>query len=231
MNSYKIGNKVTGIIRSYNSDPIGTIVIDYDNQPYTIVKSAAATLTFSDLNVNAKSSFTQLAYNNNKLTQIEISDVTLNDKILNMIFAQADIKLASRIENYTTDEEKQIYLTSPQEQIYQVFLYNNDGQLEAAYGSWDASLPIPAEKSDTNYLICYQYEETKGYSLDKPVNHYFTLDLLITGNKEDQTTNMTLHVEKCSLKVDKNMYFNQRSNAINLIFVVIDTGANYITLE
>ena len=32
-------------------------------------------------------------------------------------------------------------------------------------------------------------------------------------------------------KIDKNMYFNQHSNAVDLIFTVLDTGENYITLE
>lgn len=85
--------------------------------------------------------------------------------------------------------------------------------------------------AQSDYLVCYQYDSDKGYSLNKPENHYFTLDLLITGNKEDNATNMTIHINKCGLKIDKNMYFNQRSNAIDLIFTVIDTGDDYITLE
>ena len=60
---------------------------------------------------------------------------------------------------------------------------------------------------------------------------YFTLDLLVTGNKEDNTSNMNIHIEKCALKIDKNMYFNQHSNAVDLIFTVLDTGKNYIALE
>ena len=42
---------------------------------------------------------------------------------------------------------------------------------------------------------------------------------------------MTIHIEKSALRIDKNMYFNQRSNTVDLIFTVIDTEANYITLE
>ena len=34
-----------------------------------------------------------------------------------------------------------------------------------------------------------------------------------------------------ALKIDKNMYFNQHSNAVDLIFTVLDTGGNYIALE
>ena len=86
MNTYKLGNKVTGIIRAYSSGKIGDMVMDYDNQPYTIIKSVTANLGFTDIDAIAKSSFTQLAYNNSKLSQVQISDVTLNDKILNLIY-------------------------------------------------------------------------------------------------------------------------------------------------
>ena len=86
MNTYKLGNKVTCIIRAYSNGKIGDVVMDYNNQPYTIVKSATANLSFTDIDITAKSNFTQLAYNNSKLSQIQISDVTLNDKILNLIF-------------------------------------------------------------------------------------------------------------------------------------------------
>lgn len=135
MNTYKIGNKVTGIIRSYVSGAIGDIKLDYDNQPYTIVKSIEANLTFKDVNSTAKSSFTELTYNDNKLTQVQLSDVTLNDKILNLIFSKTDTKLVSRLENCISDDEKNIYLTSPKATVYQVFIYGADGNLAAAYGT------------------------------------------------------------------------------------------------
>ena len=103
MNTYKLGNKVTCIIRAYSSGKIGDMVIDYNNQPYTIVKSVNANLSFADVDVNIKSSFNQLAYNNNKLSQIQINDVTLNDKILNLIFLKSETKLVSKIENQIAD--------------------------------------------------------------------------------------------------------------------------------
>ena len=33
MNTYKLGNKVTCIIRAYSSGKIGDMVMDYNNQP------------------------------------------------------------------------------------------------------------------------------------------------------------------------------------------------------
>ena len=231
MNTYKLGNKVTCIIRAYSSGKIGDVVMDYNNQPYTIVKSATANLSFTDIDITAKSSFTQLAYNNSKLSQVQISDITLNDKILNLIFLKSEAKLVSKVENQVADDNNLIYLTPIANEVYQVFIYNSKGELDKAIGTHNTDEPIIVSKPNKDYLVCYQYEANKGYSLDKPENMYFTLDLLVTGNKEDNTSNMNIHIEKCALKIDKNMYFNQRSNTVNLIFTVLDTGENYIALE
>ena len=231
MNTYKLGNKVTCIIRAYSSGKIGDVVMDYNNQPYKIVKSATANLGFKDIDTTAKSSFTQLAYNNSKLSQVQISDVTLNDKILNLIFLKSEVKLVSKVENQVADDNNLIYLTPIANEVYQVFIYNSKGELDKAIGTHNTDEPIIVSKPNKDYLVCYQYEANKGYSLDKPENMYFTLDLLVTGNKEDNTSDMNIHVEKCALKIDKNMYFNQHSNAVDLIFTVLDTGENYIALE
>ena len=56
MNTYKLGNKITCIIRAYSSGKIGDMVMDYNNQPYTIVKSVNANLSFVDIDVNANCS-------------------------------------------------------------------------------------------------------------------------------------------------------------------------------
>lgn len=231
MNTYKIGNKVTGIIRTFNSGNIGNTTMQYDNQPYTIIKSAEARLTFADNTTITKSKFNQLAFNASKLSQITISDVTLNDKILNLIFSKTEAKMASRVENCVSDDDNLIYLNSPAEKIYQVFIYNNQGELEAAYGEYAAATPLSVKEAGQDYLICYQYESDNSYALEQPDNHYFTLDLLVQGNKEDNTSTMNVHIEKCGLRVDKTMYFNQQSNAVDLIFTVIDTGEDYITLQ
>jgi hypothetical protein len=44
---------------------------------------------------------------------------------------------------------------------------------------------------------------------------------------------MWIHIDKCGLEIDNRLYFNQRSNAVDLTFKVIaDKDAeNYITLK
>ena len=129
MNTYKLGNKVTGIIRAYSNGKIGDTIIQYDNQPYTILKSISANLIFTDIDKNIKSGFVDLSYNNSKLYQIKLSDVSLNDKILNLIFLKSKTKLVSKVENYISDDNNKIYINSTTDQIYQVFVYNNSGAL------------------------------------------------------------------------------------------------------
>ena len=52
------------------------------------------------------------------------------------------------------------------------------------------------------------------------------------GNEDDGTRDMSIHIEKCILKTNKNMYFTtNNSNAIDLRATVIYTGKDYITLK
>lgn len=231
MNSYKIGNKVTAIIRAYSSGNIGDYCIQYGNQPYTIIKTAEVDLSFDDVTSNVKDAYTQLYYNNSKLSKIKISDITLTDKILNLIFLKSETKLATKIENLLSSDEKTIFLSAPQEKIYQVFIYNNNGDLEAAYGELNSTDPLEVKNAEQPYMVCYQYEEVNAISFDQSSNNYYTLDLIITGNKNDGTTNSTVHIEKCGLRIDKSMYFKQESNTVDLVFTVIDTKNNYLTLQ
>ena len=58
MKNYKLGNQVTVIIRSYCGDTsIGNQSISYANQPYTIIKSADASLSFKNISSTAKTNF------------------------------------------------------------------------------------------------------------------------------------------------------------------------------
>lgn len=230
MNTYKLGNKITAVLRSFVCGDIGSYYMQYDKQPYTILQSVQANLTFANINSNIQTSFTQLAYNNSKISQIQISDVLLTDKILNLIYSKSEVKLFTKTENCIAEDNK-IYINCASDKAYQVFIYNTDGELEQALGEHDVIKPIYVKNNKEDYLICYQYAGKNGYSLDKPNNQYFTLDLIIIGNKEDNTSNMTIHIDKCALRVDQNMLFNQRSNTVNLIFTVIDNGENYIALE
>ena len=53
MSTYKIGNKVKGIIRAYSAGKLGNTNIAYDNQPYAILKDIDVSLTFEEQTKNS----------------------------------------------------------------------------------------------------------------------------------------------------------------------------------
>lgn len=233
MEAYKIGNKVNGIIRSYCAGLLGCTEMQYANQPYTVLKGVSAEITFKNISREAQHlQQRDLHFNHQIIDTITISDVELTDKILNLIFSKSEIKLAHVIENYMTNDHGEVFLNI-MDPIYQVFIYDVDGNLEQAYGTWDANEPLVLNKANSDYLIAYSYEKEFALSLTKNNNFYITLDLEIIGNQDDSTQRMWIHIDKCGLEIDNRLYFNQRSNAVDLTFKVIaDKNAeNYITLK
>lgn len=233
MEAYKIGNKVNGIIRSYCAGLLGNTEMKYANQPYTVLKGVSAEISFKDVTSEAQHLRQRdLHFNHQMLDSVTISDVELTDKILNLIFSKSETKLAHVIENYMTNDNGEVFLNI-MDPIYQVFIYDVDGNLEQAYGTWDANEPLVLNKANSDYLIAYSYEKEFALSLTKNKNFYLTLDLEIVGNQDDSTQHMWIHIDKCGLEIDNRLYFNQRSNAVDLTFKVIaDKDAeNYITLK
>ena len=202
MKTYKLGNKVKCIIRSFGAGWLGSQVMEYGNQPYTVLKDVEASLIFGDRNVEAKSTFTQLGYNVDVLKEITISNVELNDKILNLIFSKNEDKLCSSVINCMAEDNK-IYITAPTDEIYQVFIYDIDGKLEQAYGILN-NMEVSVAKNE-DYLVFFSYLGEQGFKLSKKDNLYLTLDLIIEGNSDDELNTSYVHINKCFVKIDKNM--------------------------
>lgn len=245
MKNYKLGNQVTVVIRSYSDDTfIGKQYIEHANQPYTIIKSAEANLSFKNITSTAKTTFNQLAYTHIKPSQLSISNVTINDKILNLIFHKnqtAAPHLFTKLENVTSSQDKKIYFGQLNTTLKNVFIYDSEGKCKYEPELNNNSYKV--NKSGEPYLVCYQYESNTSFSLDQNNNHYYTIDLLLTSNqkesgendntiKNDNTINSTIHLEKCALEINSDMSFAQNSNAVDLKFIVLDNDLeNYITLE
>lgn len=233
METYKIGNKIKCTISTYAPITIGDTQLLYDQQPYTVLNEVEARLTFDDIDTVERSVFNQLVYNNANLRSILFSDVTLNNKILNLIFHKIDAKLCRKSENCNSDN-KILYLSTGADVIYQVFIYDADGQLAAAFGSYDnpdEGVQLPEEIEDGNFIVFYSIFSSLSYEFKNNPNNYYTLDLEITGNKNDTTHTMFIHLDKCGLQIDKNMVFNRNANAVDLRFTIIDNNNNYIALE
>ena len=228
MKTYKLGNKTKCIIRSFSAGRIGEQEMQYDNQPYTVLKDVEASLTFIDKNISNKSTFVDLSYNIDSLQEINISNVELNDKILNLIFSKNEDKLCSTMINCVAENNK-IYITSPTDEIYQVFIYDIDGNLEQAYGVLN-NMEVEVKRNE-DYLVFFTYTGEKSFKINRSESLYLTLDLILEGNADDEINTSFIHINKCALKVNKNMYFNRSLNAVDLKFVVIDDNESYITLE
>ena len=233
MATYKIGNKVTGIIRSFCAGKLGGIDMQYNNQPYTLLTDIDVSLTFSEQDkTSSQGNKNILEYNFDTLQSVTINNVKLTDRILALIYKQnKEGPLFSKREIYTSDNEGKIYLNLPTAKIYQVFIYDDDGVLESAFGEY-ADSTLTVQKADTDYAIYYSYEGEVSYFLEKPENFYVTIDFEALGNKDDGTQDMCIHIAKCILKINKNMYFtSNNSNAIDLVAQVIHTCDDYITLK
>lgn len=230
MKTYKLGNKVKCIIRAFTPGKIGEDTMQYKNQPYTVINEIEAQLDFQDVNKDAVSPYNQLSYNSANISEARLWRVPLTNKILGLLFPIAEESLCNTSENYDSDENGIIYLTLPTETIYQVFVIDEDGNLESAYGEYSENT-LTVNNADSNYLIFYSYLSEKGFSLNKPNNLYVTLDLELIGNLEEETTNSWIHLEKCAVAVDRSLFFNRNLNTVDLTFKVIDTKQDYLSVE
>ena len=136
MKTYKLGNKTKCIIRSFAAGKIGAQEMQYANQPYTVLKDVEASLTFTDRTGETKTSFVDLSHSKDNLQEITISNVEINDKILNLIFSKNEDKPCSTMENVLIDHQT-FQISTDTNKIYQVFIYNCDGELIAATGALD----------------------------------------------------------------------------------------------
>lgn len=231
METYKLGNKINCIIRAYSSGNIGSTEILWDNQPYSILKDVNATIRFSDRNKDSSQGVKNLlSYNISEVDALNISNVLLTNKILDLLFEDSQEKLCTVTKDIVSTSDKKIYLTSPKDEIYQVFIFNEDG-LEQALGEHNIVEPIMVDNANSSYLAIYSYNGNKAVSFSSPKNLYLTLDLELIGNVNDETSKMWIHLDKCSISANKTLYFNQDINTIDLDFKVLSTDKNYIVLS
>ena len=181
MKTYKLGNAVKAILRSYAPGKIGNVDIFYSMQPYTILDTTEATVTFRDINSTAKTNQNILNYNVDHVDSIELKNVVLNDKILNLIFQEDDEPLKTISINKNANGNT---LLLPSDMIcYQLFVFDDEGSL--VYAADEASGSIQVEKPDSNYLLVFLCDANRGYYLNRMHNITMALDLEVVGNEDD----------------------------------------------
>ena len=227
MKTYKLGNKIKCIIRSF-ADGILCGNKVKANQPYTLLKDVDASLVFKDFTKHGKTIFNELSYSEDALQEITISNVELTDKILRLIFSQQEDNLCFTVENCYSSNNT-IFINPPSGVAYDVFVYDIDGQLENYYESLNRT-EIPVLKNE-DYLVFYGFQGSNSFNFNRKQDQYLTLDLIIEGNVDDTPNYSFIHINKCSLQINKNMYFNRSINAVDLKFIVVDDGKSYITLK
>jgi hypothetical protein len=231
MKTYQIGNKVTCIIRSFCPSTIGDVETQYNNEPYTILKDVSVSMTFSDVEKNARDGqkLRQLNYDMSALNQVRISNVHLTNKVLGMLFTDYENGLKSHYDAVETDDTGHVYLSVQDDKIYQVFIYNEDEEMVQAYGEIaPEEILLTPEK---NYLIVYQTLGNKSLKLNSPNNMYYTLDFICEGNTDEVTAPTYIHIQKAGMRTEKSLYFSRNLNAVDLTFNVIKTEDDYIVLD
>ena len=134
MEQYKLGNRVRVIIRAWSAGKIGDYTLTYQNEPFLILDDIEMRMGYRNkVSESSSAQDTLLSYNIDSVSEVEISDIPISDKILSLIYSKNEIKLCNVVENCTSDEDKKIYLTSPRSKIYQVFIFK-EGQMIQAYG-------------------------------------------------------------------------------------------------
>lgn len=227
METYKLGNKVKAILRAHSPGWIGNTEIFCSMQPYTILETTEATVLFRDTVSTAKTTQSLLKYDVDFVDSIELSNVKLTDKILNLIFRQDDQPLKTISMNQNSRGH---ILPLPSDIVcYQLFVFDDEGQL--VYAADEAKDSIEVDKPDSNYLLVFLSDAEKGYYLSRQQNITLTLDLEVIGNEDDTTNHFWLHFEKCSLGINKNLYFNGSVNSIDLRLQILKSDNDYITIK
>lgn len=236
MTTYKIGNKIDCVIRACYAEPIGKYEIQYDNEPYTIIQGENGTLNFSSTDKEFTGQERVGGYITENINSFSIYNVTLTDKILNLIYSKNEGFSITFNEKTLSGEDKKIYFSNGLgKNKKMVFVYNTEGQapeLEAAYDTITEDY-IEVQDADSYYLLVYEVITDNIYSLDKRNNVYVSLDISSTSAEDEETSRVWIHIDKAIVQVNKTLYFNANANAVDLTFVVIkdkDT-INYIGWE
>ena len=236
MTEYKLGNKINCIIRGYVSGQLGQETLEYDKQPYTILKDVEANLTWGENDRTANTNRAIWQYHNNSASTLRLTNVPLTNKFLNLIFPKSQGLLCSSFKNYVSNDKGEVYLITSSDMLYEVFVYDDEGKLEEAFDSLDTN-KLTLKKPNSSYLVVYSFVGAKSLSLDmNPDTSYLTLDLELIGNKDDQTGNSWMHLERCCLLPTKTLSFNYNLNSVDLEFSILsmnnaDDNNCYLILE
>lgn len=230
MFTYKLGNTANVIISSIDAGKIGDYQFQYADEPYTILKEKEVELTFTSVIKEVQTRKMELQYSQDYPHTVKINNVELNDKILNLLYKKIDDGACTVSENHNSDTNGYIYAKTLNKTLYHIFIYDTNGQLENAF-SYSEDGIFKVNNPNSNYLIIYTYKGDVGYSLKPLENIYVCLDINSISNTDDITSTSFYHFGKCALQINKDMFFRQNTNTVDLIFKIIDLEDTSIVVE
>ena len=227
---YKIGNVSDVILRSVDASAIGSYNIKYGYEPYTILKDKEIEINFKSITKELKGSTNILQFNQDYPDELVVNNVELNDKILNLLYQPANEGICTEYQNCVSDEEGMVYLNNIKDKYYQIFIFNEEGNLESAYGELTES-QLKVKNANSSYLIVYGFLGNKNYLIHPIENIYFSIDIITKSNSDDITFPTYYHFDKCALQISKDMYFDNNANTVNLKFKILDLDNSTISLN
>ena len=225
MTTHKIGNQINCVIRAYSCNPIGTYQPQYDGEPYTIIQGENGLINFDTQATNMEGVDVVGSYSTEKIKTLSIYNVTLTDKILNLIYSKNEGFSVTYHEKLFSTEDKKIYLTKGLGKTKKmVFIYYSPDKqapvLEQALSTAEGD-ELEVNHAEGWYNVVYEVISNHLYSLDTRKNVCVSLDITSVSNEDDNTTETHIHIDKAVVQVNKTLYFNSKANAVDLTFIVI----------
>lgn len=223
---YKIGNQVSTIVRNYRVSDDTSLE---NHAPYTVLGAKECKISFKDQTTSASHlNRVDLFFNNRIVNEVQLFSVPLTEKVLSMCFQEEESLPCAEYEESTIRNNKLI-LKKRKNAYYNIYVYGLDNTL--IYSSAESSSPVlNIEHDDVAVFVFYEYLDN-AFVLNKPENHYVTIDMITLGNNDDQTAKMRMHFEKCGYVVNNDLSFNKTGDTVNLTFKVIATEKDYIIFE
>lgn len=240
--TYKLGNKITCIVSS-------DFLYETKQYPVTILPDVSASLTFNDYTTALNARHAVLDYHESTIEEVTLFDVPITNKIISMAFKnKEDLKAVSVVHTSVCEvnASKTLLLTVPQDikNLFNIYVYEKESTdliyVEEYHKNYDVSknpIILPNAIVGKEYLVVYHTMTQDFYPLTSTTDGYWTLDLILTGNQDDNTQDSIIHIDKCSLNPINTLRFNNVINTVDLTFTVINDkynadfkGRNYIKL-
>lgn len=214
--TFTYGGSAKVIIRVNSERVIDGITYEKD-EPYTIIDNVRLSVTYEGVREIIKTENQNLvAYRTDFPSFVNISGVTLTQKIRNLILKKATGKKITKTLNI---RDPQFYIETD---AINIFLFK-DAVKTTDFTFVDGLITIENFDEASKYSIFYETEALDLTSLfSTPNNPYFSLDIFGVGNRNDKTTNVFIKIGKCQLFLDKSLIFAAgESNSVNLTFAVM----------